>query len=78
MTGGSPFPNAGPNWRIRVVECPRCAKPLVFCRASTLNVDSCGFESYRLDCPECDAKLAGIVDPFDEALMVCLLDKVAR
>ena len=33
-------------------------------------IDACGFESYRLDCRECGATLAGIVDPADDVLVL--------
>jgi hypothetical protein len=60
-----------------VLECPKCTTPLLFRRSCGPSIDGCGFESYRLDCPECDATVAGIVDPFDDTLMVCVFDNVA-
>jgi hypothetical protein len=41
----------------------------MFCRSSTPRIDACGFESYSLECKECGAPLAGIIDPYDEALL---------
>ena len=33
-------------------------------------IDACGFESYTFACKECGAALSGIVDPFDDALLI--------
>jgi hypothetical protein len=43
---------------------------LTFWRSNPPQIDACGFESYRLDCPECGAALAGIIDPADDALLL--------
>ncbi|HTY55345.1 MAG TPA: hypothetical protein VMB26_09095 [Candidatus Binataceae bacterium] len=50
--------------------CPHCHAGLGFRRSQTPNIDACGFESYRLDCRECGAALAGIIDPADDALLL--------
>jgi hypothetical protein len=42
----------------------------MFCRSRTPRIDSCGFQSYSLDCVECGTPLAGIIDPYDEALLL--------
>jgi len=52
------------------VACPRCSAALPFVRGETPHIDECGFESYRLQCTECRAELAGIIDPFDDALLL--------
>ena len=31
-------------------------------------MDSCGFESYSLECEQCGAQLVGIIDPMDDQL----------
>jgi hypothetical protein len=54
--------------------CPTCHAGLSFRRSRTPNIDTCGFESYRLDCPECGAALAGIIDPADGALLLSECD----
>lgn len=54
-----------------VTACPRCDARLLFTRSCHLRIDSCGFESYRLECRECGAQLAGIIDPADDALLLC-------
>jgi hypothetical protein len=54
----------------RSVACPSCAARLMFCRSNPPPIDACGFESYRLDCRECGAALAGIIDPADDALLL--------
>ena len=54
--------------------CPACAAPVTFSRTSTPRIDACGFESYRLECHECGAWLAGIIDPLDDDLLLSELD----
>jgi hypothetical protein len=54
----------------QAVACPKCNARLVFCRSRIPFIDACGFESYALECHECGASLAGIVDPFDETLLL--------
>jgi hypothetical protein len=53
-----------------VIGCPKCTARLMFCRSRTPQIDACGFESYRLECKECGLPLAGIVDPFDDTLLL--------
>jgi hypothetical protein len=52
------------------IACPKCSARFVFCRSGKPFIDACGFESYTLECHECGASLAGIVDPFDETLLI--------
>lgn len=52
------------------LACPRCDAPLTFWRNRSPRIDSCGFESYGLECRECGGRLAGIVDPADETLLL--------
>jgi len=58
----------------RLSACPRCHAQLEFRRSFTPHVDECGFESYRLDCKECGAALAGIIDPADDVLLLSECD----
>ena len=51
-----------------------CGARLIFYRSRTPQIDSCGFESYGLECKECEAPLAGIIDPCDETLLISELD----
>jgi hypothetical protein len=60
----------GNRWKLRTIDCPRCAGPVVLRRNGAAHIDACGFESYRLDCASCDAVLTGVVDPYDDALLV--------
>lgn len=53
-----------------VIACPNCQARLAFMRSSFPPIDSCGFESYRLACEQCGTRLAGIVDPADDALLL--------
>ncbi len=54
----------------QVIACPACATQITFCRSDAPQIDSCGFESYRLECENCGAQLTGIVDPRDDALLL--------
>jgi hypothetical protein len=52
------------------IACPRCSAPITFTRSHMPHIDECGFENYRLECQECGAPLAGIIDPADDALLL--------
>jgi hypothetical protein len=52
------------------VACPGCGAHFAFCRSEYPFIDACGFESYTFACKECGAALSGIVDPFDDALLI--------
>jgi hypothetical protein len=54
--------------------CPACGAPVTFSRTDTPCIDACGFESYSLECHECGARLAGIIDPLDDELLLSELD----
>ncbi len=54
----------------QLVECPYCRLQFRFFRSSAAHIDECGFESYRLECPRCDAALCGIIDPADDKLLL--------
>jgi len=49
---------------------PGCGARFAFCRSEHPVIDACGFESYTFACKECGASLSGIVDPFDDALLI--------
>jgi hypothetical protein len=59
------------NWAVGVREapCPHCNQPVV-CTEASASFDYHGFESYQLDCGFCQTPLYGIVDPFDNALLL--------
>jgi C4-type Zn-finger protein len=54
----------------QVIACPACSAQLTFHRSNSPHIDECGFESYSLECKECGVPLAGIIDPFDETLLL--------
>ena len=60
----------GKPYRAQPVACPGCGVRFAFCRGEHLVIDACGFESYTFACKECGASLSGIVDPFDDALLI--------
>jgi len=43
-------------------------------RSFTARIDACGFESYSFECQQCDATLAGTIDPLDDELLLSLLE----
>ena len=53
-----------------IVACPACSARLAFRRNGMPRIDACGFESYSLECKECGVLFAGIVDPFDDTLLL--------
>ncbi len=53
-----------------ILACPACSARLAFRRNSMSRIDACGFESYSLECKECGVPFAGIVDPFDDTLLL--------
>jgi hypothetical protein len=58
----------------KMVRCPHCHLNFKFWRSTRPDIDECGFESYRFDCPRCDAGLCGIVDPADDRLLLSSAD----
>ena len=57
---------------MEVIACPKCDARLMFCRSGSPTIDACGFESYSFGCGECGTPLAGIVDPSDDTLLLCV------
>jgi hypothetical protein len=55
----------------REARCPACSQPVI-CAEVDAAFDSHGFESYRIDCGACETPLEGIVDPFDETLLLTI------
>jgi len=55
---------------VHLIGCPKCTARLMFSRNSTPQIDACGFESYSLECKECGVPFVGIVDPFDDTLLL--------
>ena len=58
------------------ISCPKCAANLPYQRNHAPHFDSCGFEHYLFKCARCDARLAGIIDPSDQALLLTVLESV--
>lgn len=54
----------------RPIGCPKCRVPLTFHRSVDPVFDACGFETYSFECKACGAPLTGIIDPFDDLLLV--------
>jgi hypothetical protein len=61
---------AGASADFQMVACPVCGARLMFARHPDADIDACGFETYRLECQECRATLAGVIDPADDALLL--------
>jgi hypothetical protein len=56
--------------KTQFIACPACDARFTFCRNPTPEIDSSGFESYSLECKECKARLAGIIDPNGQELLL--------
>jgi hypothetical protein len=56
--------------RLEIAPCPACAASLTLHRSALPHIDECGFEAYAIDCTDCGAPLAGIIDPADDALLL--------
>ena len=54
----------------QLIACPTCSARFIFYRSNAPRIDECGFESYSFACEACGTPLAGIIDPFDEALLL--------
>jgi len=62
-----------PTGDARAVDCPQCDARLTWHAGATPRIDACGLESLRLQCTQCGASLAGVIDPYDDAVLVCAL-----
>jgi hypothetical protein len=58
---------------VREVACPNCKARFLFRRARVPHFDNSGFESYAFNCNFCRASLAGVIDPYDEALLLSVV-----
>jgi len=54
-------------------SCPQCGAGVVLHRTLNPHIDSSGFENYFLKCHQCGVWLIGIIDPYDEALLLTAL-----
>jgi hypothetical protein len=66
---------ASPALDTRVVSCPDCGARLVLYPSRTPQIDACGFETAQLECSQCEASLAGVIDPYDEAVLLSVLSR---
>ena len=57
----------------RALVCPQCETRLTWHASPTPQIDECGFEVCRLACTQCGASLVGIIDPYDDAVLLCAL-----
>lgn len=55
---------------VDLIACPRCAARLIFGRPLIPLIDGCGFESYCVKCDQCGVELVGVIDPFDDQLLL--------
>ena len=54
----------------QLIVCPTCNARFMFYRNRAPHIDACGFESYSLECVACGGSLGGIIDPYDETLLL--------
>jgi hypothetical protein len=52
------------------IKCPQCEARSVFHRAKCPRIDSSGFETYSFECQGCGASIVGIIDPYDDKLLL--------
>ncbi len=57
-------------WLPRSVNCPKCKARLWLYGMLATSTDSCGFENYCLKCDACGIQFAGVVDPYDDVLLL--------
>jgi len=60
--------------RTTAARCPKCGVRVVVHRILNPQFDSCGFENYFLKCG-CGAWLIGVIDPYDDALLLTELER---
>jgi hypothetical protein len=60
---------------VDLIACPRCDAQLIFSRRPFPLIDSSGFESYSIECGQCGAELVGVIDPFDNQLLLSELER---
>jgi uncharacterized Zn finger protein len=56
--------------RTTSAACPKCGVRVVVHRILNPHTDSSGLENYFLKCDQCSAWLIGIIDPYDETLLL--------
>jgi hypothetical protein len=56
--------------KTQFIACPACDARFTFFRNPTPKINSCGFESYSLECKECKVGLTGIIDPNGQELLL--------
>ena len=54
------------------LQCPPCGALFAFQRASIPPLDSSGLETYEFECVQCGAALVGVVDPWDDQVLLSL------
>ncbi len=55
---------------LQTAICPRCGHHIPFDQTQLAEIDSSGFECYRFSCNACATPLAGVIDPYDGALLL--------
>jgi hypothetical protein len=56
--------------RTTSASCPKCEADVVIQRTLNPHIDSGGFENYFLKCNQCGSWLIGVIDPYDETLLL--------
>jgi hypothetical protein len=58
----------------QLIACPACRTQVIFRRTRGARIETCGFESYSLECHKCGVRLAGIIDPCKDELLLSQLE----
>ena len=59
---------------MKIIECPKCRSPIPFRRSNNPIIDGSGFEIYDFLCASCRKRFSGIIDPYDDSLLVEVID----
>jgi len=57
-----------------IIECPKCRSPIPFRRSNNPIIDSSGFQIYEFLCASCRKRFSGIIDPYDDSLLVEVIE----
>jgi hypothetical protein len=54
------------------LQCPHCGQFFAFQRTSIPELSASGLETYELECRQCGVNLVGVVDPWDDQVLLSL------
>jgi hypothetical protein len=54
------------------LQCPHCGQLFAFQRTSIPELSASGLETHELECRQCGMNLVGVVDPWDDQILLSL------